>query len=342
MQIWMLLLGGVLLSVVIVDALVTTIAPGSGGGPVTTPLSRGLWRLLRRLSRDPRGPLLSASGPLAVGLIVMTWLLGLWLGWTLVFASDTSAVVSSSGELPADLWSRVYFAGYTIFTLGLGDFVPAGSPWQIATVLAAGSGLFLTTLAITYILPVMTAATERRQQAARIAGLGHDAQEIVVNAWDGVGFDFLEQVLPDLAAELVLTAERQLTYPILSQFHAGSITEDHHVQLVALDEAITLLEHAVDHDRVDIHPLLLRLVRHATTQHLDRAEVSSPDDDTDAPPTLDLTPLREAGIPTVDDAAFDRAVADDLEHRQHLVALAHATPWDRSIVVQARHRDEGD
>ncbi|MEX1163684.1 MAG: hypothetical protein WEB03_08895 [Nitriliruptor sp.] len=48
---------------------------------------------------------------------------------------------------------------------------------------------------------------------------------------------------------------------------------------------------------------------------------------------LDLDPLREAGIPAVDDATFDRAVREDEEHRRHLVALAEQTPseWQRAI-----------
>lgn len=51
---------------------------------------------------------------------------------------------------PAGTVERLYFTGYTVFTLGNGDFRPGAGTWQLATVAATGTGLVLITLAITY------------------------------------------------------------------------------------------------------------------------------------------------------------------------------------------------
>lgn len=51
---------------------------------------------------------------------------------------------AANGE-PAGLVDRLYFTGYTVFTLGNGDFKPGSGIWQIATGAAAGTGLFLVT-----------------------------------------------------------------------------------------------------------------------------------------------------------------------------------------------------
>jgi hypothetical protein len=331
-----LVVGVLLLLTTVVDALTTTVAPDSGGGVVSSRVAHGTWWVVQKLARRPGGVLHRSTGPVVTALTVATWLLGLWAGWSLVFLSSPEAVVDDATGAPSDGWSRVYFAGFTVFTLGIGDHVPASSPWQLATVLGVISGLVFTTLAITFVLPVVTAVTERRQQSCRIASLGNGAQDIVVNGWDGRGFAALEGLLPGLADQVLLTAERNLAYPILAYYLASTPTEDHRVQLVALDEAATLLRHAVDHDQVEMQPLTGQLVRHAVRQQLDRAALPMLDVGDTEPFTLDLTPLREAGIPTVDDATFDDAVESEAEHRGRLAALVSATRWEDAVAVRSR------
>jgi hypothetical protein len=183
---------------------------------------------------------------------------------------------------------------------------------------------------------VVTAVTQRRQQSYRIAGLGDDAQAIVVGGWDGTGFASLLQVLPDLANDMLLTGERRLAYPILAYFHAAAPAEDHRVQLVAIDEAVTLLRCAVDRSAVAVPTLPTRLVRHAVVQQLDRAATPFGADGRTEPLALDLDALREAGIPTVSDDEFERAVAEDAEHRARLAALVASTGWRGQVAARTR------
>ncbi|MEX0650456.1 MAG: ion channel [Actinomycetota bacterium] len=153
MDLWMFLTGAVLLLVVAYDALSTTLSFGAAAGPLTSRLAAGWWHLARRIADRADSPVIVSAGPVVVLLTIGLWLALLWGGWTLVFAADPDAIISSTTRQPAGGWSRVYFAGFTVFTLGVGDYIPNGQPWEVLTSLAVVSGLGLTTLAITYLVP---------------------------------------------------------------------------------------------------------------------------------------------------------------------------------------------
>jgi hypothetical protein len=319
----MLVLGVLLLAVVLYDALCTTLATTAAGGPLTARIAAGGWWLARRLARGPRSPLLEFIGPLILVATISLWLVLMWGGWTLIFGHP-DAVVSSSTGAPADGWSRLYFAAFTTFTLGIGDFVPNGAPWQVLTSIAVISGLALTTTAITYLVPVVTAVTERRTQASLIASLGGSPQDIVIAGWREGSLAYFQEQLPELAASIMLTAERHLTYPVLHYFHSPQRHKDFRLQLCNLDEAVTLLQHGIP-DRLRPHPAALRSIRHASDLVIEvvRTNPSRPDE----PPVLDLVPLAEAGIPTVDAATFARRLDDLADHRRDLAAFAQHSPW---------------
>lgn len=89
---------------------------------------------------------------------------------------------------PADLGTRLYYAGFTVFTLGIGDYVPGNDFWRVTTAIGTLHGLVLVTLGITYLLNVVGAVVARRQTATRIAALGYTAAEIVDQGWTGSEF----------------------------------------------------------------------------------------------------------------------------------------------------------
>lgn len=324
MDVWMLVVGPLLLAVVGYDAISTTLSTGAAAGPVTSRVGSGWWRTARRVASGPTSPLIAASGPIVVLLTVAVWLALLWGGWTLIFSADPDAIVSSTERTPAGGWSRVYYAAFSVFTLGVGDYLPNGQPWEVLTGFAVVTGLGLTTLAITYLVPVVSAVTARRVQANTIAGMGPSPQGIVIGAYRDGSFGFLDHRLPTLSDQLLQTAERHLSYPVLHYFHGSDRHVDLRVQLYALDEAVSILQHAVDPDHAP-HPAVLDGVRHAVQQVIRRATHEPADGDAPAP--SDLTPLREAGIPVVDDATFADRLAGESQHRRRLLAFARESLW---------------
>ena len=341
--IWMLLLGVAVVAFVFYDAFVTTVSGVSAGGPVSHYLGLGVWRGLRRLARSPRSSVLAAAGPLSVFVMLVFWLFGLWAGWTLVFSADPGAVLHSDTGEPADGWSRVYFAGFTVYTLGLGDFAPAGAVWQVLTAVATINGFVLLTMTVSYLIPVVMAVSERFQHGMVLHGLGDTAQDLVTAAWNGRDFSEFTPHLRDMAPVVSRTTQKYLSYPVLHFFHSPSRDTALEPGIAVLDEALLLLEHGVAED-VRPHPMQLRPLRCA----LDRfgAVVVSEFIGTadEAPPPPSLEPLRRAGIPVVDEAVFADSVDTRQDQRRVLAGfIADARwPWDAGVEVDAAPGDDGE
>ena len=172
--------GLLLVGAVVFDVLKTTMAKGSGF--MVDRLGHLLWRILvkNRPSQGTQGWVLMQGGLLVMVLSIGLWILLLWTGWTLFFLGAGDAVVNAQTNAPATTVDRIYFSGYTLFTLGLGDFKPEGDLWKLATSLASLTGLFIVTFSITFIIPVLQAAVERRKLALYISGLGTSAEEILI------------------------------------------------------------------------------------------------------------------------------------------------------------------
>ena len=210
---WLFVLGCIVLAATVIDQLATILSSGSGGGFAVPRLYATIWRLLgpaRRSGGRARWVPLVGPGLLLLGPVL--WIASMWLGWSLVFLADEGAVVASTDGTPADAPYRIYFAGFGVFTLGVGDVVPGGGPWALATVLAAAMGLGMVTLGITYLVPVIQAATSARRTArtlARANGLlvGDEAERTA-------GVDLLWNAIDDLDE----VAEQHRTYHVLRYF----------------------------------------------------------------------------------------------------------------------------
>jgi hypothetical protein len=327
MHSWFLLPGLGLVGLAVFDALYTTL--GRGGGPLTRAVSRAVWGLTQSaVGRRVSGLLFSQLGVAVLLAVVTLWVVLLWGGWSLVFLSDRGAVISATTQAPADAWSRVYFAGYTLVTLGLGDYNPTGTAWQMLTAATALSGLFVLTLAISYVLPVLQAALHRRATAAALWGLGATPTEIVRTTWDpDRGCDALAQHLIGLTPDLTLLAQQHIAYPVLHHFHGDNRGEALAPSLAALDEALSVVEHGMDADCLG--PGALRPARAAISTLLDRLEDQAIAPAGEPPPPPSLAGLRRDGYPARPDAAFREALREDAcdRRRRLLLGLVQNEGW---------------
>ncbi len=212
-----LLLGVVLVVAVAYDIIQTALRVGQRGGPLTLRLASYMWRVALR-----KPTLLQIAGVLILLSIVSVWVLFSWLGWSLVFAAFDGSVVSSDSGAPADLVGKIYFAGYTIFTLGNGEYQPVGG-WRILTVIASAGGLMIVTLSITYLVPLLSAVVEKRALAGRISLPGLSVQEVVHKLASPRG-DEVKQLISSFPEHLLLLKERHLAYPVLHYFRAANAT----------------------------------------------------------------------------------------------------------------------
>lgn len=315
---------------VMVDVVWTALGT-HGGGPVSGPFTMALWRVARRIfAARQNHRLLSFAGSMILALQLVLWTLMLWVGWILIFSARDGALVNSQTHAPADLPSRMFFCAYMLSTMGNGDFAPARGGWQIAASIGTLSGLGILTLAITFVLQVLTAVVQKRQMAAYINDIGAVPREILRCSWTGVRFDSLADHLVQLTQLVPLYTEQHLAYPVLLYYHSENERTSATLRLASMYELVLLLRDGVAEEArmppMVIEPLYRALQGFA---HTIRGEWVDPADEAPPPPSLSI--LRELGIPTVDDAVFARAMADAAEDRRFFAGLiaCDARTWDR-------------
>lgn len=327
-------LGVLVLVLAFVDVLRVTM--GEGSGMLTRRITRWVWSALRYLHRrSKRLHVLSLAGTVILLLNVMIWVVLLWTGWMLVFSGAERTVVHEQTQSAAGFWERVYFTGFIIFTLGTGDYVPDGPLWQVLTAVASASGLFLVTLAISYLIPVIQAFTQKRRLAVQIASLGQTPTEILLNTYDGTGWQPLGEYLVGLTNELANLEQRHLSYPMLHYFHSRSPIESSALGVTALDEALTIVEHGTIESVQGLERGYLLPSRRMIANYLDTLETAFIEPASEAPPLPALGALRGCGMPIVEEAVF-RARAGRLDGRRRLLrALVESDGWRWRQVQEA-------
>ena len=323
----LVLAGFAAVAAAVLDAVVTTLGAGSGGGPITTRLTDLTWRALRATARGPLHGLLPFGGVVVQLTTVLTWVVLLWAGWTAVFSSTDMAVVAATTGEPADTAARIYYAGFVVFTLGVGDFVPGAAPWQVLTATASFIGLFIVTLSITYLVSVVSAAVSRRGLAREITIHGETGEQIVRAFWDG---QRLSQQLPAtiqaLTSQLLQMTQQHLAYPVLHHFHAADHRSAAPRALAALDDALVVLSAALPPAQRPEAVTLLRL-RQALEHYADTVGGSA-DVAEASPPLPAIELLRQSGVPVVPAAEFAAAAAEHRVRRARLHQLVRADAWD--------------
>ena len=315
------------------DVVVTTLTLGEGAGPLSGKVLRWGWGRALRLHRRGEGRrsgLLTAAGPLLMVVTASLWVTTFWAGWSLIFLGSGSVVDASSGR-PASVGDVVYYAGFAASSLGVGDFVATTPGWRVMTAAASFSGLALLTLSITYLFAVMSAVVTRRALATQLHSLGATAQDILLRSWDGDRFDdVLTQQLLQLPGQLAAVAEQHLAYPVLHFFRSARVEGSAPLAIARLDDALLLLESAVDGRVRPPLPAVVPL-RRVIDRYLSTASAGceqATDGDDAPPPAPRVDRLDAAGVPLTGlperRSAFERAA----ERRLRLRRLVENAGWE--------------
>lgn len=315
-----------LLVVAAIDLLWTTLWVEGGAGPLTTRLMRWSWRLLRPLgSYSPR--VRTLAGPVVLALGLGMWIVLLWSGWMFVFASADNALTDTIVSGPISWAERFYFVGYSLFTMGNGDFAPQDGLWQILTALMTASGMVLVTLSITYVLSVLDAVTQKQTFARDVSGLGTDSEAIVTTAWNGSGFDDVALPLNSITTELNELTANHKAYPILHYFYTDDREAAAVLSVASLDDALTLWQRATPEESRPSDSVLEN-ARSSVGGYLATVSAFATQSD-EHPPLPDLAVLRDAGVPTVSDEEFDDVLEELKERRRtmHGLVQAGARQW---------------
>ena len=321
-----LVVGASLIAIGIVDLLWTTLWADGGAGPLTTFLMAGTWRGLRSIGHR-RSRLLSLSGPLVLSLTLVVWIVLLWAGWTLVFASGVNALNYTRGAEPVGWIGRIYFVAYTMFTMGNGDFSPASAPWRVATALANGSGMILLTLSVTYVINVIQAVVNSRSFASSVRGVGTDGETFVETGWNGQ--DLTEHDLPidRFASQLGTIASQHEAYPILHYYRSADQRHSTPIAVAIFDDALTLLRFGASPEDRPNEPLL-ETARSSVDDYLVSVYGLPVRSANSPPPVPDLDRLMEENVSAVSKGEFEDSLEDLGERRRRLLGVVESQRWE--------------
>lgn len=315
------LISGILLYTGTLCDLAFTTFSSSRAGYLTEGITKGMWRAsLRLCGGDGSKKMLEYIGIFTIGTIVFVWFLCIWVGSTLIILSDPASVIDASTYAKAGSIEKLYFIGYTLTTMGNGDFKASGYIWQLFSVFLSFSGFMLITTAVTYMLPVLSADILKKKISKKIFILGSTPQELLLNMYDKGNFNLLEKYLPDLTEIIITHSQQLLAYPVLYNFHSANVYKSAAISIAVLDEALTiLLLHIPEENRpgnLAIMPLrkaimdFLKTLNHNFTKGSDTAMVL---------PTLGM--LQEAGIGLIKEEADRKKLYDQFARRRELISV---------------------
>ena len=231
-------LGSVVLFLVLCDFLFTTLS-GSGAGFITHRVTSLLYVFTRKLYVVTGRKTYDYTGLIVNLGALVVWVLLIWLSLFLIFSSHPGAITNSSGRI-ATAMERLYFTGYTLSTLGIGNFKPTTQLFETLTVIFSFFGFVLFTSSMTYFLSVFNAVVNKRRLARNIKSLGSTPQEIAGKI-ASLNESFALQQILSLQMMVEQHSVSHQAYPVVHFFSHSSPDFCISINMARLDEAIGIL-----------------------------------------------------------------------------------------------------
>ncbi len=327
MNYFVFILGVILLLITITDLINTSLSV-RGVGFMTKRLSKTIWTVLLALHKrtGARKPL-EYGGAFILVAILFNWLLLIWTSASLLFISQPDSLMNVESNSPTTIIDKIFYTGYTLSTLGLGDIEPDGSFWDILTAVLSFTGLILISIAITYLIPVVSAEIMKRRISVYITTLGCSTEDILLNYWNGENFRELEQPFISLTGTIILHAQNHKAYSVLHFFHSSDKKEAFALNLTNLDEALTMLLYVIPAAQQPSFNVLMGLRKAITSYLVTLPEAFIiPGDET--PPLPELSALETKGIQLIKGETVDLAYEKIKSRRRLLLSLIKDDGWN--------------
>lgn len=327
-----ILFGCIFLAGVLLDAFQTIILPRRPVGRFRITRLFFLatwppWRSLTGLCRSARlrEQLYSFYGPFSLLLLFVVWALLLLAAYALIYFGMHMPFVDPMHPMTAAqrLRSCFYVSGTTIFTLGLGDVMPATQPARALMVLESGTGLGFVALVIGYV-PVLYNAFSLREISVALldarAGSPPTASELLLRHNFSGGHRALIELLAEWERWCALMLETHISYPILCYYRSQHDNQSWLAALTSVLDTCALLITTVEgpstrqaqltfaigrHTLVDLGHVFH--LEHREQQFRDRPPVRLPDEEFGRLCTL----IGEAGF----------SLCGDMDSRQRLATI---------------------
>ncbi|HSI71339.1 MAG TPA: hypothetical protein VK941_13975 [Gillisia sp.] len=249
-----LLIGIIILSLVIYDFFFTTLS-GSGAGFLTRSVAFRAHTLVRKLHGLFGRSVFNFSGLLVNLSVLFVWIMLVWIGLFLVYSFNPDGMTNDSGRV-ANWVERLYYTGYTLSTLGVGNFKTTTVFFELVTSLFSFFGFIFFTSSMTYLISVSTAVINKRTLSRSIQNLGKDPEQIAEKLLAMDNSYSMQQFLT--FQELIdRHAVNHQAYPVVHFFAHKRQDICLGLNLTRLDEAVNILlsNPEADHLNRELSPL---------------------------------------------------------------------------------------
>ena len=238
-----LLCGVVLVFVGCVDLFGATM--GIDGGGVARQLTRALWPVAVKLAEViGSGPKMLRVAGIMLNLLVMTmWIALITIGCSLIYFSSDASVLDQVTRVP--VLEYIPQLSFTVSKVGgTGSSVRDSDPgiwWSLYSMAVAMGGTLVVSFTVSFLIPIIQAATTKRVVSHRIFLLGKSPVQILEGlSRENERDDIVEQLFA-LQQDLINVYEKHRTYPTLH-----FLVSHHHLDAMALtfttlDETIALV-----------------------------------------------------------------------------------------------------
>jgi hypothetical protein len=167
------------------------------------------------------------------------WIILVWVGLFLIFSFNPEGIMDVNGRV-ANHIERLYYTGYVLSTLGLGDFEPKTSMFKILTSIFSFYGFIFFTTSMSYLLSISSAVLHKSLVALSIRNFGEYPREILQN---------ILQMDEGIRTHQILALQQMLdkhiinhkAYPALHFYNTANERNSYGRNIAVLDEAISIL-----------------------------------------------------------------------------------------------------
>ena len=274
---------------------------------------------------------------LSIGLLLGSWIGLTWIGYSLLWCAVPDSLRNATTNQVASTAEKFYYVGYTLATVGYGDYYAPTTFWKMFSVFVGFSGLVVVSLAITYLVQILSAEIEKKRLSLFIASLGETPQQLLKNAWNGKDFSNLNSSFSHLSTLVLSHSHHHLAYPLMRYFHSNMPAASPSLTLVSLDEALSILLWQIP-ARYQTDALVLTSLHRALSNYLLTLEIDLLPS-AQQPLALPLTDQLQALVPL---QPFPSLHQDQLLRRRRLLgAILKYGGWTWQDVNQPVSQSQG-
>lgn len=239
MQEYIYLVTGIIILLLVIYDFFFTALSGSGAGFISEKVAIFSDKLVKLVVKMLGRGVYKVNGLFVNLMILSVWILLVWLGLFLLYSYNPEAIINGNGRV-ANIYERLYFTGYVMSTLGIGNFKPISGFFEIVTSCFAFFGFIFFTSSMTYFISVSSALVNKRLLAKSIFNLGESPQEIA-NKLISVDSSYSYQQLLNFQEMIDKHSANHHAYPVIHFYTEAKPEDCLSLNLARLDEALSIL-----------------------------------------------------------------------------------------------------